>query len=128
MSASTPAALKASPRYLRSAVSQRADDAASGRITPTLDFVSGAAVAVPLLPELDGSSSPQAATPNARVAATAHTPRARNFIWISPLPRVPRRWRLSANSQYSQPNVWVSSLHGRELAAAQYKRNSSQHL
>src|SRR4051812_47096476 len=36
MSDSTPAASKASPRYLRSAVSQRADDAASGRITPTL--------------------------------------------------------------------------------------------
>src|SRR3954454_3256323 len=36
MSESTPAASNASPRYLRSAVSQRADEAASGRMTPTL--------------------------------------------------------------------------------------------
>src|SRR4051795_4298488 len=33
-SASTPAALNASSRYLRSAVSQRADDLVSGRMTP----------------------------------------------------------------------------------------------
>ena len=38
MSASTPAFAKASPRNWRSAVSQRADDAVSGRITPTFPF------------------------------------------------------------------------------------------
>src|SRR3954447_4790530 len=36
MSYWTPAALKASSRYLRSAVSQRTDDFESGRITPIL--------------------------------------------------------------------------------------------
>ena len=36
MSNCTPAALNASPRYVRSAVSQRTDDFESGRITPTL--------------------------------------------------------------------------------------------
>ena len=41
MSASTPAAVKASVRNLRSAVSHRADDAASGRMTPTLAFAAG---------------------------------------------------------------------------------------
>jgi hypothetical protein len=38
MSASTPAFSKASPRNWRSAVSQRADDAESGRMTPTFPF------------------------------------------------------------------------------------------
>src|SRR3954452_2110346 len=50
MSESTPAAWNASLRYLRSAVSQRADDAASGRITPTLPL--GFWVLVVLLPPL----------------------------------------------------------------------------
>src|SRR4051795_8707947 len=45
MSESTPAALNASPRYLRSAVSQRAEEAASGRITPTFAFDAGVLVA-----------------------------------------------------------------------------------
>src|SRR4051794_9873345 len=89
MSESTPAALKASPRYLRSAVSQRADDAASGRITPTLAFVSGVLVAPPLLPLLDPESSlPHAATLNARAVATANAPRARNCIWVLPFLRL----------------------------------------
>src|SRR3954453_21745278 len=58
MSDSTPAAVKASLRYLRSAVSQRADDAASGRITPTLAFVSAGLLVPPLaLPLVDGESS-----------------------------------------------------------------------
>src|SRR3954468_7389369 len=73
MSESTPAALKASPRYLRSAVSQRADDAASGRITPTLAFFA-AGVLVPELPDDDESSLPHAAVVNARAAATANAP------------------------------------------------------
>ncbi len=66
MSESTPAAAKASPRYLRSAVSQRADDAASGRITPTLALAAGVLVAAPPPPLAVGVSSlPHAATPNA---------------------------------------------------------------
>src|SRR6478735_4321160 len=110
MSASTPAASKASPRNLRSAVSQRADEAASGRITPTLALVASCvASAPPPPPEVVGSSSPQAATVNARVAATATAPRARNFIWVSPSPDGTADWRLSANSKYLHPNVQVSS-------------------
>src|SRR4051794_19163607 len=109
MSDSTPAALKASPRNLRSAVSQRADDAASGRITPTLAFVSGLAVAVALLLPLDDESSlPHAATVNARAAVTANAPRARCCIWNSPSSVLSADWRLSANSQYSQPKGRVS--------------------
>src|SRR3954447_9733706 len=87
MSESTPAALNASPRYLRSAVSQRADDAASGRITPTLALLAGVLVAPPPPPLVDGSSSPHATTLNARVAATATAPRARSCILVSPLLR-----------------------------------------
>src|SRR5258705_12213469 len=56
MSYWTFAALKASVRYLRSAVSQRADDLLSGRITPILGVL---VVVVP--PEL--LLVPQAATP-----------------------------------------------------------------
>src|SRR5215217_466572 len=78
ISDSTPAALNASPRYLRSAVSQRADDAASGRITPTLALLAGVLVAPPPPPLVDGSSLPHATTLNARVAATATAPRARS--------------------------------------------------
>src|SRR5215217_1984254 len=100
MSDSTPAALKASPRNLRSAVSQRADDAASGRITPTLAFFSGLLVDG-WLEFVVGSSSPHAATVNARAAATANAPRARCFIRILPFLRLSAEWRLSANSQYS---------------------------
>src|SRR3954465_6691608 len=63
MSDSTPAALNASPSSGRSAFSQRAEDAVSGRITPTLALDSGVAVE-PLLPlfEPELSSLPQAAT------------------------------------------------------------------
>src|SRR3954453_3540651 len=91
MSDSTPAALNASPRYLRSAVSHRADEAASGKITPTLAFDAGVLVAAPpLLPLLllDESSLPQAATLNARAALTATAPRARNCIWVLPFLRL----------------------------------------
>src|ERR1700754_1622664 len=83
MSDSTPAALKASPRNLRSAVSQRADDAASGRITPTLALASGVDVSLlpfPLLDDDPESSSPHATTLNASAAATANAPRARYVI------------------------------------------------
>src|SRR4051812_21026564 len=67
MSDSPPPALNASPRNLRSAVSQRADDAASGRITPTLALASGVDVSeLPLLPDdPELSSLPHAATLNA---------------------------------------------------------------
>src|SRR4051812_11611986 len=65
MSDSTPAALNASARSGRSAFSQRAEDAVSGRITPTLALDSGVAVD-PLLPLPEPESSlPQAATANA---------------------------------------------------------------
>src|SRR3954454_7374955 len=71
MSDSTPAAWNASPRYLRSAVSQRADDAASGRITPTLAFAAGVLLA-PLLPLFDDESSdPHAAIVNANAAVVS---------------------------------------------------------
>src|SRR6478735_10035108 len=111
MSASTPAASKASPRNLRSAVSQRAEEAASGRITPTLALVASFVASAPPPPPLDavGSSSPHAATVNARVAATATAPRARNFMFVSPSPDGTADWRLSANSKYLHPNVQVSS-------------------
>src|SRR3954466_16145398 len=101
MSDSTPAAAKASPRNLRSAVSQRADDAVSGRITPTLAFAAGVALDPPELPDdPELSSLPHAATLNARAAATANAPRARYVIDL-PFLRLHRRWRLSANSKYS---------------------------
>ena len=56
MSYSTPAASNASPRNLRSAVSQRAEDAASGRITPTLPLAASLAAAASAAAA--GSSSP----------------------------------------------------------------------
>src|SRR3954452_8202328 len=60
-----PAFLNASPRYLRSAVSQRAEEAASGRITPILPFglLVEAVLEVSLL-----SSLPHAATNNDTIA------------------------------------------------------------
>src|SRR4051812_36302564 len=85
MSESTPAAWNASPRYLRSAVSQRADDAASGRITPTLALAAG--VLVPPPPDGEESSLPHAATERASVAATATEV---IFKRISALPAGPR--------------------------------------
>src|SRR4051812_39525 len=86
MSESTPAALNASPRYLRSAVSHRADDAASGRITPTLALLA-AGVAVEPPPDEEESSLPHAATEKASVAATAAEV---IFKRISALPEGPR--------------------------------------
>src|SRR4051794_4481049 len=62
MSYGIPAALKASPRYLRSAVSQRAEEAASGRITPILPL--GLLVEAVLEVSLLLSSPPHAATNN----------------------------------------------------------------
>src|SRR6476646_5496562 len=96
MSYWTPAALNASPRYLRSAVSQRADDFESGRITPILPLTApppaavvvapaaavvalaavvaalAAVVAPPLLLLL--LSLPQAARPSVNAVATAVNP------------------------------------------------------
>src|SRR3954451_3332408 len=64
MSYSTPADLKASVRNGRSAPSQRAEEAVSGRMTPTLPL--GLSLLeedlLELLPELSESSPPQAAT------------------------------------------------------------------
>src|SRR3954447_13448377 len=68
MSASTPASWKAFCSNGRSAPSQRAEEAVSGRITPTLALAAG--VAVPDEPddeELE-SSLPHAATANASAA------------------------------------------------------------
>src|SRR5688500_14357709 len=72
MTDSTPAASNASPRYLRSAVSQRAEDAASGRITPTLPAASSAA-APPPPPPPSSSSPPQPATASIAAAAAAQS-------------------------------------------------------
>src|SRR4051794_30823244 len=69
MSASTPASWKAFCKSGRSAPSQRAEEAVSGRITPTL-ALAAAGVAVPDEPD-DGepeSSLPHAATANASAA------------------------------------------------------------
>src|SRR4051812_25746192 len=69
MSDCTPAALNASVRYLRSAVSQRADDLLSGRITPILGVLP-----VPEPdpePELDEELFPQAARPPAATTMAA---------------------------------------------------------
>src|SRR3954451_10238538 len=87
ISASTPASWKAFCSNGRSAPSQRAEEAVSGRITPTLALAAGVLVALaPLLPLplLDESSLPQAATLNASAAVTATAPRARNCIWVLP--------------------------------------------
>src|SRR4051794_33821278 len=68
MSASTPASWKAFCKSGRSAPSQRAEEAVSGRITPTLALAAG--VAVPDEPD-DGEpepSLPHAATANASAA------------------------------------------------------------
>src|SRR5947207_2392294 len=80
MSNCTPAALKASPRYLRSAVSQRTDDFESGRMTPILPLTAPpaavvaapAVVAPPLLLLL--LSPPQAASVKVKAVATAVNP------------------------------------------------------
>ncbi|WRL61996.1 hypothetical protein U6N30_18125 [Blastococcus brunescens] len=63
MSYSTPASSKASSSSGRSAVSQRAEDAVSGRMTPTLP-----AASPPPPPPLSPSSPPQAVSP--RTTAT----------------------------------------------------------
>src|SRR3954453_7075226 len=73
MSASTPAAWNARGSSGRSVPSQRADEAVSGRITPTLAFAVAVAVAVPLLDDEAESSLPQAATPNASAAVVSTT-------------------------------------------------------
>src|SRR6185369_10731787 len=70
MSYSTPAALNAASRYLRSAVSHRAEDALSGRMTPTFAFFAGVVPPVLLLlPQAD--SPPRAIRP---VAASRQMP------------------------------------------------------
>src|SRR3954469_14523540 len=69
MSYSTPAALKASSRYFASAVSHRAEDLVSGRMTPTFAAEAGASLlldvslslGVSLLPH-PASRSPEAIT------------------------------------------------------------------
>src|SRR5262249_6401552 len=70
MSASTPAALNDCASSGRSAPSQRAEEAVSGRITPTLAFlvVVGVDVQDDALP-VDESSLPHAATPAASAPA-----------------------------------------------------------
>src|SRR3954451_4329042 len=109
MSASTPASWKAFVSNGRSAPSQRAEEAVSGRITPTLDFFAAAVLValLPLEPDEELSSLPHAATVKPSATVTAHATRARCFMWFSPSSGY-RRGRLSANSKYSGPNVRVS--------------------
>src|SRR5215210_4447176 len=89
MSYSTPAASNASPRKRRSAVSQRADDAASGRITPILPLASPLS-ADPPPPPPPSSSSPHAANAS-DVASTAAIAKMRPLIDL--LLRAPPRTR-----------------------------------
>src|SRR5215211_2684010 len=66
MSYLTPAFSNAADRNLRSAVSQRAEDLLSGRMTPTFAVLAGA-----LLEPLSDLLPPQAAIPPAATMATA---------------------------------------------------------
>jgi hypothetical protein len=97
MSASMPAAANASVRNGRSAVSQRADDAASGRITPTLPPAPGAdaaseAVGAQLLAELLLLEElPHAVTSSDATARPATAPMSLRdikvfpfIVWINP--------------------------------------------
>src|SRR5215210_7860683 len=82
--ASTPAALKASPRNGRSTVSQRTDDFESGSRTATLPAFSPPPPPPPE-PLLELSSSPQPATASAQPAATLamnHAPLRMGFLLL----------------------------------------------
>ncbi len=71
MSASTPAALKASPRNWRSAVSQRAEDAESGRMTPTFPFAAeGLALASVAAVSAESLPHPTSARAHALITAS----------------------------------------------------------
>src|SRR3954447_26204005 len=128
MSASTPASWKAFVRSGRSAPSQRAEDAVSGRITPTFCFFCEDELGFELLFEFDDEplSLPHAATVKPSATVTAHATRARCFMWFSPSSGC-RRWRLSANSKYSRPNVQVSR-RCRLRYPPEHERNRAQHL
>src|SRR6478609_11914567 len=90
MSESTPAASKAAFSSGRSLFSRRAEDAVSGRITPTLALAAGVAVAVaalelPLLAEPELSSLPQPATTViAAAASNIGTSRLARVMWSPP--------------------------------------------
>src|SRR5690606_22343263 len=72
MSNSTPAAWNASVRYLRSAVSHRAEDLLSGRMTPILPGFAGAdAPPPPSCAEVVPESDPQAVRPRDSAATPA---------------------------------------------------------
>src|SRR5690606_1292631 len=73
MSNSTPAAWNASVRYLRSAVSHRAEDLLSGRMTPILPGLAAADAdgASPPWAEVSPLSPPQAVRPRDSAAAPA---------------------------------------------------------
>src|SRR3954465_6933849 len=124
MSESTPAALKASASSGRSLFSQRFEDAVSGRITPTLAFVSGLLVLEPPLEPLvlDESSLPHAATVNARAAATANAPRARCFMFSPSSGSSADGDYLRIRSIHSQMAVSRGS---RRCATSQHESNSS---
>src|SRR3954453_12365180 len=127
MPASAPASWKAFVSNGRSAPSQRAEDAVSGRITPTLDFFCDELVPDGLLLELlELSSLPHAATLKPSAAVTAHATRARCFMWFSPSSGY-RRWRLSANSKYPRPNVQVSRRR-RTRGAPEHERERPEDL
>src|SRR4051794_13278621 len=130
MSASTPASANAFVSNGRSAPSQRADEAVSGRITPTLAFLAAGVDVPDDEPEFEfefESSLPHAATVNAMAAVTAHATRARCFMLVLPFLRFARRWRLSANSNYPRPNDQVSSAR-RARAPSQHQGNRPEHL
>src|SRR4051794_26296517 len=130
MSASTPASANAFVSNGRSAPSQRADEAVSGRITPTLAFLAAGVDVPDDEPEFELEfelSLPHAATVNARAAVTVHATRARCFMLVLPFLRFTRRWRLSANSNYPRPNDQVSSAR-RPRAASQHQGNRPEHL
>src|SRR3954449_8987701 len=82
MSASTPAALKASPRYLRSKLSQRTEDAVSGRMTPTLPLAWPPPPPPLLLLLL--SSPPHAATVKAMASTATRAKMRLNIVWEVP--------------------------------------------
>src|SRR5215207_8914497 len=92
MSDSTPAALKAASRSGLSAVSQRAEDLVSGRMTPILGVLPPPPAAAPLSP-LSSSPPPQAARMRVSAATAAITLRNR-LRMTRPFRRGSHHWRV----------------------------------
>src|SRR5690349_9364529 len=113
MSYSTPAASKASFRYLASAVSHRADDLVSGRITPTLGVVpppSPLSVLSPLGVSL--LLHPASSNPEAMTAAVATIMLRRIVLPLSTTPRCARLHpALFGRSDYvAGDNIWPGTV------------------